>query len=232
MQSGLAGSAFVAIWHDIVPEGLDDFHPWHDREHMPERLAIPGFLRGRRYRRVERDGPEFFNLYEVATFDVLTGADYLARLDAPTPWTLRAVKHFRNVTRGLCRLAGTTGEASGGFIATVRFAAELGMEGELRRHLVEVALPALALCPGVLAAHVGVADDAASSVTTAEKRARGNPTDIPRWVAMVEGISGRAVLDAAEGAFTARPLASHGLAGEAQVAAYALESERRATGVR
>ena len=40
-MSGLAGEAFVAIWHDIAPEGVDEFLDWHHREHMPERLGIP-----------------------------------------------------------------------------------------------------------------------------------------------------------------------------------------------
>ncbi len=35
----------VAIWHDIVPEGLQEFYAWHGEEHMPERVSIPGFRR-------------------------------------------------------------------------------------------------------------------------------------------------------------------------------------------
>ncbi len=45
----LLGKAVVAIWNDILPEGRDNFIEWHNREHIPERVSIPGFLRGRRY---------------------------------------------------------------------------------------------------------------------------------------------------------------------------------------
>ena len=45
----LAGTGAVAIWHDIAPEGRAEFYAWHGRQHMPERAAIPGFIRGRRY---------------------------------------------------------------------------------------------------------------------------------------------------------------------------------------
>ena len=45
----LDGTGVVAIWHDLLPEAKADFYEWHNREHMPERLAIPGFRRGRRY---------------------------------------------------------------------------------------------------------------------------------------------------------------------------------------
>ena len=45
----LSGSGVIAIWNDITDEGRANFYEWHDREHIPERVAIPGFLRGRRY---------------------------------------------------------------------------------------------------------------------------------------------------------------------------------------
>ena len=57
----LSGLGAVAIWHDLVPEARDEFYDWHNREHMPERVGIPGFRRGRRYI-AAAGGPEFFNL--------------------------------------------------------------------------------------------------------------------------------------------------------------------------
>jgi len=74
----LAGLGVVAIWHDIAAEARDDFYEWHNREHMPERVGIPGFLRGRRYIAV-RGAPTFFTLYEATGTDVLAGPHYLAR---------------------------------------------------------------------------------------------------------------------------------------------------------
>ena len=55
----LAGLGAVCIWHDLLPEARDDFHQWHNREHMPERVGIPGFRRGRRYVAVAST-PEYF----------------------------------------------------------------------------------------------------------------------------------------------------------------------------
>ena len=46
---GLLGSAVLAIWNDIAPGGDAEFNHWHTREHVPERVGVPGFLRGRRY---------------------------------------------------------------------------------------------------------------------------------------------------------------------------------------
>jgi hypothetical protein len=43
-----SGQAAVAIWCDVAPEARAQFDDWHAHEHMPERLSIPGFLRGSR----------------------------------------------------------------------------------------------------------------------------------------------------------------------------------------
>ena len=80
----LAGEGAVAIWNGIADAGRADFYAWHLHEHMPERVGIPGFVRGRRYRAADaQTQPEFFTLYETQTFQVIQGADYLARLNDP-----------------------------------------------------------------------------------------------------------------------------------------------------
>lgn len=225
-QSGLAGKAFVAIWHDIAPEGLREFYEWHHREHMPERLAIPGFRRGRRYRREDGTGQDYFNLYEVDNFDVLVGPDYLARLNAPTEWTRRTVAHFRNVTRGLCRVAGSAGLGQGGTMATLRFSAAADRETALREHLVRTAIPLLMQQVGVLGAHLGGTDPAGSRLETAEKRARDNPTDIPAWVVLVEGISGPHIRQALNRVLPNERFQDEGASGPPLMGLYRLEATR------
>ena len=44
----LLGHGVAAIWHDISDEAAPDYHHWHCHEHIPERVGIDGFLRGRR----------------------------------------------------------------------------------------------------------------------------------------------------------------------------------------
>ena len=228
-MSGLAGEGFVAIWHDIVPEGLDAFYDWHHREHMPERLGIPGFRRGRRYLRESGDGQEFFNLYEVDCFEVLVGQDYLNRLNAPTPWTRRAVQHFRDVTRGLCRVVQSQGVGQGGAIVTCRLVPDPAREAELRAHLLRAAMPALLETTGVLGVHLGVTDDGGSRIETAEKKVRSNPTDIPAWVLMVEGISASRLAAATQAPLSAASLAAHGAAAPPLSGVYRLEATRLKT---
>ena len=182
----LAGQAAVAIWHDIASEGRAQFYAWHGREHMPERVAIPGFLRGRRY--IAIDGaPEFFNLYEVDTPATLTGSDYLARLNAPTPWTASSVLHFRNVARSLCRVAASEGEGEGGLVATFRYDVDAAHAQSHVERTANDTLQRLVNAPGVAGAHLLIADEAASAVETAEKKLRGERNLVPRWIVLVEG---------------------------------------------
>ena len=182
----LAGRGAVAIWHDIAPEGRSAFYAWHGREHMPERVGIPGFLRGRRY--VAIDGaPEFFNLYETATRETVSGPDYLARLNAPTAWTSATIPHFRDVARSLCEVAVSVGEGQGGLIATFRYTVADDAVERRRTALAESVLPALAAEAGVAGCHLLVADEAASAVETAERRLRSEKNAIPRCILLVEG---------------------------------------------
>jgi len=60
---------------DIDPEHEDDFNRWYDDEHVPERMAIPGFLTGRRYRAIE-GGPKYLAIYEMESPEVLDSPAY------------------------------------------------------------------------------------------------------------------------------------------------------------
>jgi len=180
----LAGEGAVAIWHDIAPEGREEFYQWHGQEHMPERVGIPGFLRGRRYVAVRAD-LEFFNLYEALSLEVLTGSDYLARLNHPTPWTVSTVKHFRKVARSICRVAFSAGRGSGGLAATFRFEVA-GDAADRLSFMRERFLPALAGRRGVAGVHLLTANVDASVVRTEEQKARAEPNATPGWVLIIE----------------------------------------------
>jgi len=181
----LAGKGAVAIWHDIAPEGRGEFYAWHGHEHMPERAGIPGFLRGRRYVAVE-GAPEFFNLYETESRTTMTGPEYLARLNAPTPWTAATVQHFRGVARSLCEVAASFGDGLGGLIATFRYAVDDDVVARRRQALAESVLPKLAAEAGVAGCHLLIADAAASAVETTERRLRAGRNTIPRCIVLVE----------------------------------------------
>ena len=214
----LAGEAVAAIWNDVAPEGRANFYDWHMREHMPERVGIPGFRRGRRYVAIDTDSrPEFFTLYEVDTMQVLQGQDYTARLNAPTDWTRRSAQYSRNNSRGLARVVESRGEGMGGALLTLRFDAEPACQGAIA-----ALVRAVADGPRVCGAHLCIADAAASAVVTEEKRGRTDIQAPPRWVALVEATDAEALAALLPGA----ALAGAGVQGAILRGTYRLEHVR------
>ncbi|SAL14149.1 hypothetical protein AWB71_00481 [Caballeronia peredens] len=195
----LLGKAVVLIWNDVVAQARDGFYEWHDKEHIPERLALDGFLRGRRYRG-DNASPEWLTVYEARDMDVLTGDAYLERLNNPTPLTRASVAHFRNTARSICRIAETRGDSTGGYVLTLQLRTEDDAADALQRHVAATLFPALLERGDVLAAHFFIADDPASNLQTAEAKERA--FTVPSRVLMIEAATAegiaccRAMLDA------------------------------------
>jgi hypothetical protein len=112
----MLGKAAIAMWWDISPDIRAEWEDWHTHEHFPERLAIPGFLRGSRW----VSGEHYFVLYEAESLDVITSGPYLARLNDPTPWSRRMMPHHRNMVRSLCTVVSTRGTDLGKHVLTLR----------------------------------------------------------------------------------------------------------------
>lgn len=163
----------LAIWNDIDDIVADDYEHWYQRQHLYERASIPGFRYGRRHV-APGQSPKFFTFYETDSADVLTGDDYLARLNAPTDWTRAMMPHFRNVSRTVCRQAVAAGDLNGGVVATVAFAAPLGtgaVDG------LETALAALPEWPLIGRVRVWQAHDTGATAKTDEAELRGAPDE-------------------------------------------------------
>lgn len=118
---GLKGSAFLAIWHDIAAGAHDEYIEWHTREHMPERLSIPGFRTGKRLHAPNASRHVSGTIYSGDDIEVFRSTAYLHRLNNPTPWTAAVAPSFRNFLRVACDLVGSAGLGDGGAMATLRF---------------------------------------------------------------------------------------------------------------
>jgi len=63
---------------DVRSEDEDELNRWYDTEHVPERLALPGFRSAARYRSAEHQG-RYLAVYELDDPAVATSAEYMAR---------------------------------------------------------------------------------------------------------------------------------------------------------
>lgn len=109
------------MWCRVDPAADAEFEAWHSREHLPERLGIPGFLDGSRWKSASGP-PRYFLRYRISGPEVFASAAYRARLDAPSDWTRRMMPHIGGMTRGLCRQLAGAGSGTGRHLATCRIA--------------------------------------------------------------------------------------------------------------
>ncbi len=174
----MLGKAAVAMWWDIASEVRAEWEDWHTREHMPERLGIPGFLRGTRWI-AESGQPSYFVLYEAERLETLTAGTYVERLNHPTPWSLKMMPHHRNMVRSLCEVRATWGGGVPQTLATIRFS--LASD-----------LPKLPQGQGLTSAHLLQSVPMATTPQTTEQKIRGGDASAD-WVLLIGGYASEAV---------------------------------------
>jgi len=202
----LVGSAAMLLSFDVDAEAQAEHDDWHTLEHLPERLSIPGFVRGTRWTAVD-GGPRYFVMYEVETLDVLGSPAYLERLNNPTPWTSRMMPHYRGMTRGLCRVTGSFGSGLGHAALLVRFAPREDAADGLRAWLLGTALPALAAQPGL--GNASLFESGLKPAMTREQSIRGADAGVD-WAVLVTGYRAEAVGALERSGLDAATLAAHG----------------------
>jgi hypothetical protein len=191
----LKGRAFMAVWHDIASEGEAEYNTWHTRQHMPERLGVPGFLVGRRYVDWSLDNQRWFTLYETVKLETLSSEDYRARLNNPTNWSNRNQPNFRNFGRSACVLSASVGRGIGGALATIRLDLSEGTLADFEAAAEKLAHRIAAL-DGVVGVHLGVAAPDTTRVKTRETELRAaTGEEVFDAVVMVDG-TGRRELEA------------------------------------
>ncbi len=76
----MAERILMEIRVNVAPEKEREFNEWYNQVHVPELLAVPGFITGRRFMRVSGDEIKYMALYELESVDVLKSeADRRAR---------------------------------------------------------------------------------------------------------------------------------------------------------
>jgi hypothetical protein len=181
----MQGAGYLAIWSDLAPEDETDWAHWITREHAAERVGVNGFLACRIFRALGTAANRYFILYELADENVVGGADYLARLNAPTPLSQRIMPKLGNFARGGGRIAASAGHGQGGIVAPLRLDAVPAFDA--------AAITAeLAQRDRIIAVRVLLTDVAKTSIKTSEKGMRANDGSFAALV-LIEGLDEAAV---------------------------------------
>ena len=179
----LLGKGLLAIWNGITDAAEVEFIKWHVREHIPERVGLPGFLRGRRYIAIE-GRPKYFNFYETESPQTLVSPAYRARLNDPTPWTQAVIKEFKDMSRTICEVVATTGRGEGAWIEAFRIGAVA--DPAFARAVAADVVGAIAQRDGIAGVHFAKGIEAPGNTPTTESRLRGQPDARCDWVLLVE----------------------------------------------
>lgn len=119
MADALPG--ILAIFNNVASGREAEFEEWFQHEHLAERIAVPGFLTGRRHEAIS-GSPRYFNFYVTQSAKVLKSAAYLERLDTPTPMTRIVMSEiFKDMIRTVCHRTFRLGAMRGTAVVTVRF---------------------------------------------------------------------------------------------------------------
>ncbi|HEY7998175.1 MAG TPA: hypothetical protein VIE87_05075, partial [Pseudolabrys sp.] len=162
----------LAIFNDCRAGREAEFEEWFQGEHLLERLAVPGFLFGRRHQAISGSAG-YFNFYLVETPAVLTSKLYLERLDNPTPMTKKIMSEiFINMNRTVCHRTLRRGGFRGAYAVTARIneAFDIGTLTRLSDSLMKDA--AIAAC------EIWTAVDPAGQPVSMEEKLRGGDKKI------------------------------------------------------
>lgn len=182
------GTGYLAIWSDLAPLDETDWAHWITREHAAERVGVNGFLACRIFRALGTAVNRYFILYELDDENVVGSPDYLARLNAPTPWSQRIMPKLGNFARGGGHIAASAGLGQGGIVAPLRLDTAPSFDpGKVTAEL--------AGRDRIVAARVLLTDAAQTSIKTNEKGMRANDSSFAALV-LIEGLDEAAVRNA------------------------------------
>ena len=168
----MSDPGILAIWNDCRAGHEAEFEAWFQGEHLLERLAVPGFLFGRRHAAIS-GAAGYFNFYLVESPAVLTSKPYLERLDNPTPMTKRIMSDvFINMNRTVCSRTLRRGSFRGAYAVTVRFDEtpdESALAGTIDKLVAD---------PAIASAEIWIATDPAGQPVSMEEKLRGGDKKI------------------------------------------------------
>ena len=215
----LLGKGMLLTLTDVSARDERDYNEWYNREHIDDRVNLPGFHRGRRYAAV-RATPKYLAVYECDTVAILGTQNYLRTLDNQTPWSQRVMARFTHFSRLTLRIQVDQTHGVGAALATVRFVPDPRRRKALVEWLSTEALPKLIARPGVLGAAAGENDLEMAHAPLQDKSMDHPRADESEWVVLIEGADVAAVGTAARSLFTQTRRKSFGIEAAPTIGTY------------
>jgi hypothetical protein len=213
----LRGKGMLVVFTEVKPAHERDLNEWYNREHIDERVELPGFKRARRYVSV-KGSPKYLATYECDTVDALATPGYLHLLANGTPWSQRVTGRFTHFTRMALRVQLDLTHGEGGALTAIRFAPR-----PMRKPLIDwlkKALPEVIARPGMVGAAVLENDLDVANAPVASRSMDHPRADQVEWLVLLEGADPAASAAAARALFKPAALKPFGVSRPAVVGTY------------
>ena len=155
--------AQLLVWSDIDPDHEADFNQWYDREHMEERVRIPGFTGARRYRAVSGSARRYLALYRASSLADFTSDAYRKAFTKQTQWSITNFGRMSNTRRRVMHVAQEGGFGWGGALVLIEL-----VPNAMDTDAVSTVLGKLMAEEGVLRVHHMIPDETLSTPLPSE----------------------------------------------------------------
>ena len=81
-------NGLITVWLHVAPNREEELNAWYDTEHLRQVVALPGFVRARRYS-VDDAPLKYLAWYETVDETVEPGPDFQRLVSEPTSWSRR-----------------------------------------------------------------------------------------------------------------------------------------------
>ena len=149
-----SAKALMTAWTHVPPEREEEFNAWYDTEHLPQVVALPGFIRGRRY---ACDGamPKYLAWYDTADETVEPGLHLKKFIADSSPWWRRIggfIQHRERMNFQLMRDVGEKPREDTPWLYVVHTDIPDSLVVEYNEWYDKEHLPRLVTVPGVIRA--------------------------------------------------------------------------------
>ncbi len=217
----LFGKGMLVVFSEVKARDERDFNEWYNREHIDERINLPGFHRARRYVAI-RGSPKYLATYECDNVGDLATPAYLQLLANQTPWTQAVMAKFTQFRRLTLRTQVDLAHGVGGMVACVRFVPDPRERKPLVAWLQETVLPRIIARPNLLGAFAAETDLEVTNAPLQAKSMDHPKADEAEWVVMLEGADAASVGAAARAHFKLAALKPFGVTAAPTIGTYRL----------
>ena len=126
MQLSPTAHGQLVVWTDVDPAHEADFNLWYNREHMAERVSIPGMPWARRYIANDSKVRRYLAIYRTENMGVFSSDAYRQAFANQTDWSNRNFARMRNTQRRVMEVMHEGGFGAGGVLAVIEIAPDAG----------------------------------------------------------------------------------------------------------